>query len=345
MQWNMALSDNFAVDEPRVLPWQPWWALLFIAIVMGLIMLLGPWESFELQPRAFMFDYPWKLPDPSVFSRSVVWTLYACHQIGIWYLIRKAQSQNLKYVKGLHSINVQALLLNAVFICLHIVQTRLTYDGLAQDVPEFSALASVALMLFVIIIMENDRRGVFFGKRALVPSGVGPMVRKYHGYYFAWAITYTFWYHPVATTPGHLMGFFYMFMLFVQGSLFMTRAHVNRWWTGFLEFFVVIHGATVAWFAVAGQGGPNWAQFLFGGLGIFIVTQMPGIAFKRWHRIAIVVGTLLGAVIYYSLNVEQLQHLPRVLLLRYVLVAILAALIWLVMRALLLQRRRGLSNR
>lgn len=169
MQWNMALSDNFAVDEPRVLPWQPWWALLFIAIVMGLIMLLGPWESFELQPRAFMFDYPWKLPDPSVFSRSVVWTLYACHQVGIWYLIRKAQSQNLKYVKGLHSINVQALLLNAVFICLHIVQTRLTYDGLAQDVPEFSALASVALMLFVIIIMENDRRGVFFGKRALVP--------------------------------------------------------------------------------------------------------------------------------------------------------------------------------
>ena len=65
---------------------------------------------------------------------------------------------------------------------------------------------------------------------------------------------------------------------------------------------------------------------------------MPGIAFKRWHRIAIVVGTLLAAVTYYSLNVEQLQHLPRVLLLRYVLVAILAALIWLVMRAILLRR-------
>ena len=29
---------------------------------------------------------------------------------------------------------------------------------------------------------------------------------------------------------------------------------------------------------------------------------MPGIAFKRWHRIAIVVCTLLAAVTYYSLQ-------------------------------------------
>jgi hypothetical protein len=337
----MNVSDQSAVQQPTVFPWQPWWALLFIAVVMGLIMLLTAPETFELQPRAFMFDYPWKLPDPSVFTRSIVWTLYGCHQIGIWYLIRKAQSQNLKYVKGLHAVNVQAIVLNVVFIGLHIAQTRLTYDGLAQDVPEFTALASVALMLFAIIIMENDRRGMFFGKRALVPAGVGPVVRKYHGYYFAWAITYTFWYHPVTTTPGHLMGFFYMFMLFVQGSLFMTRAHVNRWWTAFLEFFVVIHGATVAWFGIAGQGGPNWAQFLFGGLGIFIVTQMPGLALKCWHRVAVVVGTLVGAGTYYALNVEQLRDLPRVLLSRYVLVAILAALIWLVMRAVLLRSSLG----
>jgi hypothetical protein len=338
------VNKNIVSDGLIAIPWRPWWAMLFIVVIMGLIMFLAPWHTFELQPRGFMFDYPWKLPNPSIFTRSFVWTLYGCHQVGIWYLILKAQSQNLKYLKGLHSVNVQALILNAVFVLIHLAQTRLTYDGLAQDVPEFSALASVALMLFAIIIMENDRRGMFFGKRALVLPGVGPVIRKYHGYYFAWAITYTFWYHPMAATPGHLMGFFYMFMLFVQGSLFMTRMHVNRWWTGFLEFFVVIHGATVAWFASAGQGGPNWAQFLFGGLGIFIVTQMPGIKFKRWHRIAVVICTLLSAIAYYWLNINKLIDLPRVFVSRYVLVAILGVLIWLVIRAVLFQKSFAASR-
>ena len=335
------MSDSSAGQQSAVFPWQPWWALVFIAVVMGVIMLLAPYEAFELQPRAFIFDYPWKRPDPTVFSQALVWTLYGCHQIGIWYLIAKAKSQKLKYVKGLHPVNVQALLLNAGFVVIHIAQTRFTYDGLAQTVPEFSALASVALMLFAIIIMENDRRGMFFGKRALVPEGVGAVVRRYHGYYFAWAITYTFWYHPVTTTPGHLMGFFYMFMLFVQGSLFMTRAHVNRWWTGFLEFFVVIHGATVAWFAAVGHGGPNWAQFLFGGLAIFIITQMPGIAFKRWQRIGIVLFTFVTATAYYWFNFDEFADLPRVVVSRYVLVVVLAVLIWLVMRAVLLKSKFG----
>ena len=314
--------------QPAVMNWRAWWALLYIAVVMGMIMLLAPDQTFELQPREFIFDYPWKLPDPTVWTRTVVWTFYGLHQIGIWYLIHKAQSQQLQYVRGLHNVNVQALLLNGVFIVLHIFQTRLTYDGLAQDVPEFTALASVAMMLFVIIIMENDRRGLFFGKRLPLPNHLGPMLRRYHGYYFAWAITYTFWYHPMATTPGHLMGFFYMLMLFVQGSLFMTRAHVNRWWTVTLEFFMVIHGASVAWFSIAGMGGPHWSQFLFAGLGIFIITQMPGLALKRWHRWAIIAATFIAAGAYYALHVEQLWDIPRVLVQRYGMILVLALLIW-----------------
>lgn len=319
------------VRQSEVLPWRAWWALIYIAFVMGLIMLLAPYETFELQPRTFIFDYPWKLPDPSWFSRTVVWSLYGLHQIGIWYLIHKAQSQQLNYVRGLHSVNVQALLLNAGFVLLHIAQTRFTYDGLAQDVPEFTALASVALMLFVVIIMENDRRGMFFGKRLPMPNELGPMLRRYHGYYFAWAITYTFWYHPMATTPGHLMGFFYMLMLFVQGSLFMTRAHINRWWTVTLEFFMVIHGASVAWFSVAGAGGPHWSQFLFAGLGIFIITQMPGLALKRWQRGLLIALTLGLASLYYGFNIDRLSDIPRVLAQRYGMILILALLIGLAM--------------
>jgi len=315
-----------------VAPWNPWWALVFISIVMGLIMWLAPFETFELQERRFVFDYPWKLPDPTFFTRSVVWTLYALHQIGIWYLIYKAQHSNLTYVKGLHSVNVQALLLNAGFVVIHLAQTKWTYDALAQDVPEFSALASVALMLFAILIMENDRRGMFFGKKALVPAGVGEVVRKYHGYYFAWAITYTFWYHPFATTPGHLMGFFYMFMLFVQGSLFMTRAHVNRWWTMTLELFVVFHGATVAWFAMEGQAGPDWAQFLFGGLMIYVITQMHGVKLTKLHKWLISAAVLIPAGVYYALNSEKLVGLARTVPMRYVFVVVLAGLIWLAMR-------------
>jgi len=314
---------------------------VFVAAVMGLIMLLAPYQTFELQPRRFIFDYPWKLPDPTAFTRVVVWTLYALHQVGIWYLIYKAQSQSLKYVRGLHAVNLQAIGLNALFILLHVFQTRWTYDGLAQDVHEFSALASVALMLFLIIIMENDRRGVFFGKRALVPPGVGPVVRRYHGYYFAWAITYTFWYHPMATTPGHLMGFFYMFMLFVQGSLFMTRAHINRWWTGTLEAFVIFHGATVAYFAIGGQEGPAWAQFLWGGLLIFLITQLHGLKVKRWHKWTFAGIVFATGAVYYVSHLDELINLPRVVAMRYVAVGVLAVLIWLVMRPFVMGKAKA----
>ena len=43
-------------------------------------------------------------------------------------------------------------------------------------------------------------------------------------------------------TSGHLIGFLYMFLLMLQGSLLFTRAHVNRWWTLVLEVAVLAHG-------------------------------------------------------------------------------------------------------
>jgi len=37
-------------------------------------------QVFDLQPRSFMFDYPWKLPGPTVWLRFVVWSLCGLHQ-------------------------------------------------------------------------------------------------------------------------------------------------------------------------------------------------------------------------------------------------------------------------
>ena len=76
-------------------------------------------------------------------------------------------------------------------------------------------MMSVVIMVFMIYIMEHKRRGIFFGKPVPLKAvdSVGQTLRKYHGYYFSWAIVYTFWYHPVEITSGHLAGFAYMFLL------------------------------------------------------------------------------------------------------------------------------------
>ncbi|MGI9290633.1 MAG: hypothetical protein ACR2QG_05050 [Gammaproteobacteria bacterium] len=323
------MSSNLSTE--RILPYQAWWGLAACGVLIGIVMGLAPYHYFEITPRTHPFDYPWKLPDPTFWTRFSAWSLYALHQVGIWYLIYKAQHSNLKYVKGLHSVNVQALMLNLVFVGLHILQTKIFYDGLAQDVHEATAFGSVALMLFVILLMENDRRGLFFGKKVPFPQGVGAAARKYHGYYFSWAITYTFWYHPVEVTPGHLLGFFYMFMLFLQGSLFFTRFHINRWWTVFLEFFFVIHGTTVAYMALAGLEA-RWGRFLFGGLAIFLITQMHGVPFRTWQKGLITAICVAGAGWFYVLQPAKLGGLGNAIFGHYLAVAVCAGLVWLIMR-------------
>tara|TARA_Y100001968_G_C19379633_1_gene729587 strand:+ start:1175 stop:1474 length:300 start_codon:yes stop_codon:yes gene_type:complete len=95
------------------------------------------------------------------------------------------------------------------------LQTQVYYDGLAQDVPEMTALGSVALMLMIVLALEAPRRGLFFGKKIRFDRRFIKLIKEYHGYLFSWAIIYTFWYHPTEGTIGHLAGFFYMFMLFV----------------------------------------------------------------------------------------------------------------------------------
>jgi hypothetical protein len=211
---------------------------------------------------------------------------------------------------------------------LHIIQTQIWYDGLAQHVSIWSALASVAVMLIWVLLMETPRRGLFFGKKVPFSKNLMYAAKKYHGYYFSWAIIYTFWYHPTEATLGHLMGFSYIFVLLLQGSLFFTRFHINRKWTLFLEMWVIVHGTLVA---LESANSEMWAMFFFGFSGIFIITQMHGFNFSKMQRWGITLLYLAGAtIVAVQRGPLFYTELPRIAVIDYLGVFILAGILWVI---------------
>ncbi|MGR6920627.1 hypothetical protein ACU635_40865 [[Actinomadura] parvosata] len=310
------------------------------AAMTGLIWLLGGrLQGIELLPDQGASWYYWKLPHPTLWTRLSAWLGYAAHQLAFWWLIHYAQTRVRRYTNGLHPVNVAALAVNTGFVALHVLQTHLFYDGLAQDVSIYSSQGSVILLLVVVLLMENRRRGLFLGRPVPLGRAVVDLARRYHGYLFSWAAVYTFWYHPAEATSGHLIGFFYMFLLLLQGSLFLTRAHTNRWWTFTLEATVAVHGTLVA----VMTSGPDgiWPMFLFGFLGVFVVTQMHGLglpAAVRWVLAACYAGAVL---LVYGLRGElagAAGEIVRIPVIEYLLVGVLALLIWLGLRVAALFR-------
>ena len=67
---------------------------------------------------------------------------------------------------------------------------------------------SVVLLLVFVLLMENPRRGLFFGYKAPGLRTAVDVTKRYHGYLFSWAVIYTFWYHPMEDTGGHILGTF-----------------------------------------------------------------------------------------------------------------------------------------
>jgi hypothetical protein len=305
-----------------------WWGLLGCAALMTGVLIGAPYgDDIQFLPDQGGAWYYWKLPNPDAITRLVAWGSYTLHQLAIWWLIWSAQRQDLSYTKGLQRVNIQALTVNGVFVIWHIVQTRLFYDGLAQDVSILTSLGSVAIMLMLVVIMENQRRGVVLGRKWGWLLEPGRFLRKYHGYYFSWAVIYTFWYHPIEMSLGHLLGTFYILMLLLQGSLFFNRAHLDRKWTTFLEVFVLIHGAVVAWLSMENH---SWGQFLFGFAAIFLITQMHGLgwsAARRWLAFGLfMLALLLLRSEDLAVAVNESLRIPLIYLLG---VPVLAALIWI----------------
>lgn len=308
-------------------------ALSILLSVLATAALLGlrPFiEGIRFAPDQGFNWYYWKRPDPDAISRASMWAGYVLHQLFLWGVIAWAQANRdrLRDRGKLHKLNVIALLGTAGFVALHAAQTALFYDGLGQDLPVITSQGSVVLLLVVVLMLEAPRRGLFFG-RARLFTGIRPLLIRYHGYYFAWAVVFTFWYHPMELTAGHLAGFLYMFLLFVQAAFIFTRVHTNRWWTFALEGTVLIHGVIVA--LVAGQA--FWPMFAFGFLFLVVVTQMHGLPLPRAAKWGIALASL-GAMlfVYSSRGWGALNEVLRIPVIDYVLVFVLAGLVVLIQK-------------
>jgi hypothetical protein len=313
------MSEQNEMAEPQVLPYKHWWGLLGCAAIIGVMLAAGPYsEGLVLFPDKGDMWYFWQLAEPTAITRLAAWVPFSLHWIAMWYLISRGRSERPKYVFGLHRFNLWAIIVNVFFVLLHVVQTNIWYDGLAQDTHEATSLGSVVIMLFAIMLMENNRRGLFFGKKVPMMFSAGDVVRRYHGYYFSWAIIYTFWYHPVEITQGHIAGFAYMNLLFLQGSLFFTRWHTNRWWTMSLELLFTIHGALVAYFILQKEQMGPWAMFFFGGICLFLVTQMHGLGLSRRGKLIIAAPLIALIAAFYLSFPDLIGTLPRVPAINYI---------------------------
>jgi len=318
-------EKNNLLESPKTARIALWGGIFFSIAFTVLIWWAGRYlANVPHLPDTGASWYYWKLPEATIWTRLTSWGFYALHQISFWTLIYIAQTRVKKYTSGIHPINLIAMGMNAFFILLHFVQTQLWYDGIAQDVSIWSSQASVVLLLVAVLLMENKTRGLFFEKKIPFNKRITAFARKYHGYLFAWATVYTFWYHPMENSFGHLAGFLYMFLLLLQGSLFFTRVHLNKWWKLTQEVIVGIHGTLVAIF----QGAGLWPMFAFGFAGIFIVTQMHGLGWSKWIR-GIIGGLYIAAVlfVYSSRGWIQANEIIRIPLIEYLAVFIMAGLI------------------
>lgn len=285
--------------------------ILFALLVCLAIVALGSWLAqfpLEVEPPNEPFHYEWQLANPTFWSRASIWIGFALHQLASWMTIYYARKHYTQYTATLRPINLLALGLNAAFIALHYVQTYVFYDAIAQDIPSWTAQYAVIMMLVIILALENKRRGLFFGRKVRFKPAFYDFLRRYHGYIFSFAVVYTFWFHPMVPTVGHLFGFLYVMLVMVQGSLMFTRFHLNRRWTFLLEILVLPHAASVA----LNQSTSLVWMFIFGFIAIFLMTQMHGLGLKPWVR-AIFYGSFAFLVAYVYLVVRQPYQINEVI--------------------------------
>lgn len=282
-------------------------SLLSFGIITIAMVLLTPYVTrvYPLLDDKGASWYFWKLPAPHRVVRISSWTGYILHQISIFTLFFAGRKT--KPEKGMVSkLNLMILGVNLLFVVLHQIQTVLWYDGLAQDVPVFTSQGSVIVMLVLVLYLMIPRRGLFFGKKFNPPQRLYRFIRQWHGLYICWALIYTFWFHPMEGNWGMVSGFMYMFLLFIQMSLFNTRVHFNAFWIVLLEGGVAIHGALITLYKeqldlMESSTGNVWAMFLFGFLVMFIVTQMYTLKWRKSVYYIVSGIFILALCLVYSL--------------------------------------------
>lgn len=301
------------------------WSIVFsILLCLAIVAMGGVLSQFELIPIPDdPLVYEWQLAEQTVWGQITAWLGFAAHQLLIWGTILWAQRRYSKrdYQHALRPVNITALGINLVFVVLHYLQTMFFYDAIAQDLPSWTAQFAVALMLIVILGMENQRRGLFFGRKVKFRKAFTDGLRRYHGYFFSFAVIYTFWFHPMASTWGHLIGFIHVVLVMAQGSLMFMRAHLNKRWMFLLEILVLPHAFQVA----LNQGSNIWPMFFFGFAAIFLVTQMHGLGLKPWVRQAFY-GSFVILVLYVYLVMRepyQVNEVARIPLIEYLVLFIM----------------------
>ncbi|MBU0927661.1 MAG: hypothetical protein KKA67_07920 [Spirochaetes bacterium] len=270
------------------------WAIAGAAALTALIAVTAPALSrfYPLLPDKGPSWYFWQLPEPRAAARASAWILYALHQASLWYLAYRFRKEA-DHPDRASRLNAAALALNGLFVLLHIAQTQLFYDGLAQDVPVWTSQGSVIVMLVIMLYTLSPRRGLILGLKPPFRARALAWVRSWHGFYISWAICYTFWFHPTEGDYGLLTGFFYMFLLFIQFSFARTRLHVAIGWLTVLETAVALHGPAIA-IQKARSGnegdvtGPGiWIMFATGFLFMLAFTGQYGFKLKPLARAAV----------------------------------------------------------
>lgn len=304
------------------------------AVVLTLIIVFMPTSIYDFYANPEIYDngfnyYLWKFRaiDQDVVARVTGWVFFIAHFGSVGYLLNK--SKTAERVDGYSKYNVYLLLVNAFFIVLHFVHTWVWYDALAQDTPVWSSQGSVIIMLVLILIIENRRRGLFFGKKVPLPKEATRAVMKYHGIYIALATIFTFWYHPMENTIFHIIGFFYMYLLFIQMSFSRTKIHQNKYFNVALEVTVLFHGASVAFFS----GNAPWSMFLFGFAFIFFVTQIYGLGLNKktihiMQGIFVLIALLTYSGLFNDKTFIDLNEIIRIPTIEYLLVFVFVFVIY-----------------
>ncbi len=261
------------------------WISVGVAIILTFAIYFIPTSIEDFYTNPALNDtggsyYYWKfLPeDKDIFARITAWVFFVLHFLTVAYFLKKLKENPKEKGKTFSKYNVYLLLTNLFFIILHFIHTTIWYDALATDTPVWSSQGSVIIMLILVLIMENRRRGLFFGKKIPFPKESVKIIIKTHGIYSALATIFTFWFHPMEFLWAHTIGFLYMYLLFIQLSLARTKIHQNIYWTFTLEILVLVHGTVVA---ITTKNAP-WAMFLFGFAIILFVTQIYGLKLKKW---------------------------------------------------------------
>lgn len=319
-----------------------WGAALALTAVIGLT--AGSLQArFDVvNEKYYAFFYPWQTRNPTFMAYLTSWLGYTLHQIAVWGVIFAAQRIRPKYSESFRWFNWAMVIVNVAGFLLHWMQTQFWYDGLAISVPEITSQGSVILMLVFILILETPRRGLIFGKKIPFRQSFLNTVRQYHGYLFSWALIYTFWYHPMENTFGHLAGFFYMFALLSQSVLLFHRAHLNRWWKFSLEALVLVHGTLVAIY----QGKGLWPMFFFGFAAMIVLTQIHGLELSRRTRWFVATLFVLGVGLFYGLSGEiaRLNEVIRIPVIEYGLVFVFYLLYLAIDSLLRLLRRQPIQQ-